>query len=446
MGSDNPNLVIGLNSTGTHNIGLDTPLNPDGENHAGATYHVGIGGTPIEGPLDQNTDVFHGYAAGLAQQAGSDKVTTLLNVSPGDVTLSLDAVSNTLTASLNVGQVDLSVATVIAAIATQNANALLNPRYKLEFGGLGRSAFIDDNIFAAVEAASGSSVSDQYWGTRRGPFGIQLPDLKTHVDDSPTVQSYIVSADAIGANEVLFPKTDPQNPDEVQQGKQRKDSARNATFLTLGCLGHQGHVQGPQPTVHDQGCSAWLVDYRRRRNQRPDAEDRGTATYAGDAIGTVSTINGQQYTATGDLDMSWNFGTRSGRLDITDFDGKDFGGTMLAPGRAQFAGALTGAGGLVGATNGSFVGADSIAEWSASGDSGRRDRQFRGWATQPGKRPASSAASSSELSACLDVASSPIAAPSELTLLSPPRPLSGRWRPPILGVPFPFSLKLPSIS
>ena len=29
--------------------------------------------------------------------------------------------------------------------------------------------------------------------------------------------------------------------------------------------------------------------------------------------------------------MTWNFATRDGQLDITGFDGRDFGGTMTAP-------------------------------------------------------------------------------------------------------------------
>ena len=71
MGSDNPNLVIGFDSTGTHNIGRDNPLNPGDstiENQSGATYHIGVGTRLFRRPLAQNTDTFHGYAAGFAQQ------------------------------------------------------------------------------------------------------------------------------------------------------------------------------------------------------------------------------------------------------------------------------------------------------------------------------------------------------------------------------------------
>ena len=66
LGKNSPNLVVGFDSTGNHNIGLDTPLNPiEGENdtvqnQAGSTYHIGVGtGTQVPGSQDGGT--FTGY-------------------------------------------------------------------------------------------------------------------------------------------------------------------------------------------------------------------------------------------------------------------------------------------------------------------------------------------------------------------------------------------------
>ncbi len=42
-----------------------------------------------------------------------------------------------------------------------------------------------------------------------------------------------------------------------------------------------------------------------------DMPTRGTATYVGDAIGNV-TNSGQQYVATGNMNMGWDFGKRWG--------------------------------------------------------------------------------------------------------------------------------------
>ena len=69
----------------------------------------------------------------------------------------------------------------------------------------------------------------------------------------------------------------------------------------------------------------------------------GTASYSGGAIGPVRTRSCRQsvttYTATGDMDMNWDFGKRSGDLKISKFDQAHFGtdgltfrGNMCAPG------------------------------------------------------------------------------------------------------------------
>jgi hypothetical protein len=69
----------------------------------------------------------------------------------------------------------------------------------------------------------------------------------------------------------------------------------------------------------------------------------GTATYNGTAVGTVNTDlfgTQQTYTARGDMNMDWNFASRSGTMEINNFDrqnfessgGLNFEGKMCAPG------------------------------------------------------------------------------------------------------------------
>ena len=71
----------------------------------------------------------------------------------------------------------------------------------------------------------------------------------------------------------------------------------------------------------------------------------GTASYSGGAVGTVAdqilfdAIGRTTYVATGDMDMKWDFGKRSGDLKISKFDQAHFGndgltfrGKMCAPG------------------------------------------------------------------------------------------------------------------
>jgi len=76
-----------------------------------------------------------------------------------------------------------------------------------------------------------------------------------------------------------------------------------------------------------------------------ESGDTATATYRGDAVGTVR--NGSEtYTATGDLYMGWDFASRQGSLEITDFDlpntgGLDVGGQVVSfPNQTGFGGVI----------------------------------------------------------------------------------------------------------
>jgi hypothetical protein len=87
-----------------------------------------------------------------------------------------------------------------------------------------------------------------------------------------------------------------------------------------------------------------------------------TATYAGDAVGNVNN-DGQTYTATGDLSMTWDFGVRQGTIDISNFDGRDVGGQVVSfAGQTGFGGVIAGDGNW-GIAQGAFVnnGGDAAA-------------------------------------------------------------------------------------
>jgi hypothetical protein len=55
-----------------------------------------------------------------------------------------------------------------------------------------------------------------------------------------------------------------------------------------------------------------------------------SATFKGDAIGTVAT-GGRQYTATGNVRLDWNFRSRTGDLNISKFDRNKSCGKMAYP-------------------------------------------------------------------------------------------------------------------
>jgi len=96
----------------------------------------------------------------------------------------------------------------------------------------------------------------------------------------------------------------------------------------------------------------------------------GTATFSGNAIGTVL-AGGQQYIAAGDMSAGVDFGTGQGNVAITNFDGHDFGSGFSSTG-PSFSGATGNT-----AVSGAFVGpgaseimgnfSTSDGGWSATG-------------------------------------------------------------------------------
>lgn len=68
-----------------------------------------------------------------------------------------------------------------------------------------------------------------------------------------------------------------------------------------------------------------------------DLPTTGTATYSGNAVGTVVT-GGGQYIATGKMNATMDFGARTGNVAISDFDGRDFGSNVSFAGSATFTG------------------------------------------------------------------------------------------------------------
>ena len=99
-------------------------------------------------------------------------------------------------------------------------------------------------------------------------------------------------------------------------------------------MGRLGQRTSFQDSITAPASTEWQPCHRRRPSRlvgcrrrglgrraelcRHAAQRHGRATYAGHAIGTVAnSLNGHDwitYVATGDMDMTWNFGSRDGRL------------------------------------------------------------------------------------------------------------------------------------
>jgi hypothetical protein len=82
----------------------------------------------------------------------------------------------------------------------------------------------------------------------------------------------------------------------------------------------------------------------------------GTATFSGSAIGMVRDGGATRF-ASGSFTNTFNFGTKSGRVDVTNFDGaKSFGGTVMSGADWRHYNGQVSGSGLNGSVNGSFYG------------------------------------------------------------------------------------------
>ncbi len=266
------------------------------------------------------------YASGpVPFISGLDEPGITLAFSPGDQSLSGTIVVN-----------DASSSSPLASLSA-------------DFGGSpASSAYFNDDIYAAEATPGGSSHVD-----------LDNGHTVSETPETPA-KTYVASA------EVAAPKG--VDPEAV---------CSQCSFMQWGVWGTQieGTDDGaPVDASVNQG--TWVA------GEVPDVGDlptTGGATYSGSAVGNVVNA-GAEYGASGNMDMTWDFGDRSGRWDVSDFDGKNFGADIADPGTtATFAGDVTGD--AFGSVNGAFVadGPDPVAgvmgnfgvtdgaDWSASG-------------------------------------------------------------------------------
>ncbi len=286
LGSGNPNMVIGFDSTGTHNIGRDIPLNPNSQSvdeSSGSTYHVGYGIGSSPSTTQTLTGTYHGYASGMveSQVPAGGFSNVVASTSSNDLTLAFDPVANSLTASITVRDVQHHDSATEA--------------YTLGFGGDGRSAYIDDQHYAAIESSTGTSVNNGQQGN--------------YTNVSAT--SYLASGDQLGVTK-FFPQTFGTNADGSAPA-----FCTGCDFLQWGAWGTRVNFQNTGQTAFvDNIHTGWWV--AGDVVSRSDLPTDGTASYSGHAIGNVANnISGQgaiTYVATGDMGMTWDFNSRLGRF------------------------------------------------------------------------------------------------------------------------------------
>ena len=275
---------------------------------------------------DEDVD-FYGYAAGIYQQttdnleSDEEPVGALFNADPSQVHLKFKD-ENRLSAFFDLG----------------GAGESAEGGARLAFGDWdnhsGRSTVINGDIYAAVESATQPS------------FAI-VENNHHHYTVPADASLYLVSG------KLLNPNVAPCN---------------QCDFIKWGTWGGQIQFKDGPGYWADKVTAdvnlGWYV-----AGELTDVTDlaglTGSATYTGSAIGNVAALQGNiwnTYVATGNVNMNWNFGSRSGDLAITNFDNRSYAAPITQPSLDfnKFSGALSQTGGaaipnITGGVAGSFV-------------------------------------------------------------------------------------------
>ncbi|MGH6737014.1 MAG: FecR domain-containing protein [Methyloceanibacter sp.] len=331
LGTEDPNVVIGFDSTGSQNIGRDIPLDPESssvENQSGSTYHVGVGLGSVQ-PGTQQGGTFQGYAAGMVEsEVPTGGFTNVVaSESLDDFSLSFDPVTNTLQAGITVYDVH----------NTDNAT----DGYNFAFGDdpqdpQNRSAYIDDQHYAAIESADGTSVIHQ------------LNKNNEVLYQNAAATSYFVSGEQLNVTK-YFPSVFGEPVNGIGQ-----PFCEGCEFMKWGAWGSRVAFNNGDTGPHyidNIHLGWWVAGTPTSVAELNDLWDKNaSATYNGHVIGDVASKlnsdNWKTYIAAGDLTMNWNFAQRAGDLSITNFDGRGFRtepGGLTQPSRDinKFAGSLT---------------------------------------------------------------------------------------------------------
>ena len=250
---------------------------------------------PAVGSGPQTTQSLTGYAGGI--MSGIVNGSAVPYAFTGATTIQTDATN-------------LQIAAQIAGTdpftpGTSGVTSLALSFGSLQPGGTNaRQGYINDNLFGTLESPGGAGSS------LNGNGG--------------TAQLYLVNANAVpGAIASILPSG---------------VSVCACQYLQWGYWGGQLTTFGGDSTRTDVGSiNTWVAGM-----PTVTMPTTGSGSYSGAAIGTVNNA-GATYVAAGGFSNTYNFGTNTGSVAISNFDGHNFSGTVIGSG-ATYAGPISGGG------------------------------------------------------------------------------------------------------
>lgn len=305
---------------------------PD-EFYSAVTTPGRLAGTTPGAELTRSSRTLTGYAAGMMEMTGQ-VVRPFRSTDVGDFTVAFNAEDSNLGGVIKITDV-LDADPVVRSYNLAFGTDI--------FGGSSsstRGTYVDDDTFAGIATGPANKP-----GSPQTTLTTDEGQVIRHTKSTP--DTYMISSDAV-----------PQ-PQLFEAAGVEECECR---FLEWGWWGtatdfESDKLEGDRKDFAHLG--TWAAGDVTRDVDMPTT---GTGSYEGHAVGSVvARVDGekQRYVAVGDLNVNYNFGARTGRVAITNFDGHNFSGNV-AGGVArdgvsnQFAGRLAG-GDLAGQTRGAFV-------------------------------------------------------------------------------------------
>lgn len=163
----------------------------------------------------------------------------------------------------------------------------------------------------AVVTADAASASFEGRFTSMG--GDEYADFYTEDANSTYLSDQLMAA--TNSDQGSYMVSSEVVPSNLFGGSQPNQICNACEFMTWGWWGRNSVGEVPYE-VH---LGNWIIGKQPENSAVPTS---GTATYNGNAVGTVVNA-GAQYIATGNLSAEMNFGTRTGKIEISGYDGRN---------------------------------------------------------------------------------------------------------------------------
>lgn len=205
----------------------------------------------------------------------------------------------------------------------------------------------DTELFTGTTTFTFNQAGGTFNGSINSDSGNYFADFLDSEDHDGYEEVYLTDQliAAVDSSSEAYMVSSAVVPARIFNGDTTAAICNNCEFMTWGWW---GKASGPE-SFYSVHLGNWIIGKQPENSALPTS---GTATYNGNAVGTVLN-DGAQYIATGTMTSTMNFGTRSGTVSVSNYDSKNFSaGVNFGTGAATFSGNVTS-----GVASGSVTGA-----------------------------------------------------------------------------------------